>query len=138
MEMIIIWAVVIAVALVIEAFSTDFFSICFAGGGIVSLILAATGVDLYWQIGSFFVIAVLLVVFVRPLLKKAIIKKTIPTNMDMNLNKKVKLLEDVVEGRSTVKINGVVWNAVCETPLKKDDTVTIVNLDGNKIIVKGE
>lgn len=137
MEMIIIWAILVAVTLLVEFFTTDFFAVCFAVGGIVALILAACGLNLYFQIPFFIVITLLAIIFARPLLKKLVIKKTIPTNLDQNFGKQAKLLADVVDGTSSIKINDVVWTAVCDAPLKKGDLVTIESAEGNKIIVKG-
>lgn len=135
---IIIWAVLIAVALLVEFFTTDFFAVCFAVGGVVALILAVCGLNLYFQVPIFIAISLLALVLARPLLKKFLIKKTVPTNLDQNFGKQTKLLSDVVNGQSTIKINDVVWTAVCEdSNLKKDDLVVIERAEGNKVIVKG-
>ena len=75
--------------------------------------------------------------FARPLLQKWFIKKTVPTNHDVYFGKTTKLLADVVEGVSTIKLGDVIWTAVCDEPLKKDDVVEIIKTEGNKYIVKG-
>lgn len=138
MTEIIVWAVLIAVALLVEFFTTDFFAVCFSVGGVVALILAACGLNLYWQVPIFILSSLLALVGARPLLKKFLIKQTVPTNLDQNFGKQTKLLSDVVDGKSTIKINDVVWTAVCEDGnLKKDDVVMIERAEGNKVIVKG-
>ena len=135
---VVLWAVLVAVTLLAEFFTTDFCAACFSLGGLVALILAACGVSLYWQIPFFIVVSLLAIVFARPLLKKWLIKKTIPTNLDQYFGKQVKLLSDVVDGQSQIKINDVIWTAVCEpADLKKDNLVVIERAEGNKIIVKG-
>lgn len=135
--MIIIWAVLVAATLLFEFFTTDFFACCFSLGGIVALILAACNVNLYWQIPVFIVITLVALFGARPFLKKLFIKKTIPTNLDQYLGTTTKLLADVVDGKSTVKINDVVWTVVCADALKAGDSVTIEQPSGNKLIVKG-
>lgn len=135
---VIVWSVLVAVTLLVEFFTTDFFAACFSLGGLVALILAACGLNLYFQIPFFIVVSLLAIIFARPLLKKLLIKKTIPTNLDQNFGKQVKLLADVVDGQSQIKINDVIWTAVCEdAALKKGDVVVIERAEGNKIIVKG-
>lgn len=135
--MIIIWAVLIAATLLFEFFTTDFFACCFSLGGVVALILAACGANIYWQIPVFIVITLVALFGARPFLKRLLIKKTIPTNLDQHIGATTKLLTDVVDGKSTVKINDVVWTVVCEEDLKAGDKVIIEKPMGNKLVVKG-
>ncbi|MBQ7973976.1 MAG: NfeD family protein [Clostridia bacterium] len=134
--MITIWSVVIAATLLLEFFTVDFCSCCFSFAGVVALILAICGVDVTWQLAVFFVVACIAIIATRPLVKKLMKKPTIPTNIDQNFGKTTRLLADVVEGKSSIKINDVVWIAVCNADLKKDDLVSIERVEGNKMIVK--
>ena len=134
--MIITWAMVIAGTLLLEFFTVDFFACCFSLGGIISLVLAICKVDVVWQLLAFFVVTIVAICATRPLVKKLLKKPTEPTNVDQNFGKTTRLLADVVDGVSSIKINDVVWTAVCDTKLKKDDTVTIERVEGNKMIVK--
>ncbi len=134
--MIIIWSVVIAATLLLEFFTVDFFSCCFSLAAIIALILAACEVELVWQILTFFIVAIVAIIGTRPLVKKFLKKPAISTNVDQYFGKKVRLLADVVEGKSSIKINDVVWTAVCDAELKKDDFVTIERVEGNKMIVQ--
>ncbi len=134
--MIVIWAVVMAFTLLLEFFTVDFFASCFSLGGLVALILAACKVSIYWQVSIFFVVTILALCVGRPLLKRWIKKPTVPTNVDQNFGKKARLLADVVDGESSIKINDVVWKVACEVNLKQNDDVTIERVEGNKMIVK--
>ena len=134
--MIVIWAVVLAFTLLLEFFTVDFFACCFAAGAVVPLILAACGVNVYWQVGVFFVMTILALCAARPLLKRFIKRPTVPTNVDQNFGKTARLLGDVVEGQSSIKINDVVWTVACEVPLKQNDEVVIERVEGNKMIVR--
>ncbi len=134
--MIIIWSVVIATTLLLEFFTVDFLSCCFSFSGIVCLILAACGVDLIWQVLVFFVVSIIAICATRPLVKKFLHKPTVPTNLDQYFGKKVRLLADVVDGKTSLKINDVVWTALCEEALLKDAEVTIESVEGNKMVVK--
>ena len=133
----IVWAAVIAATLIIEFLTCDFAAICFGVAAIPTLILSAFEVGLEWQIPVYIITAVLLVSFIRPICKKFLVRKTIPTNVDANFGKKVKLLADVVEGASTVKLGDVIWTAACNETLKAGDVVEIIGAEGNKLTVKG-
>lgn len=134
---IIVWACIVAAALLVEFLTYDFSAICLAAAGILTLIVASLGVGLEWQIPAFIVASVLFIIFVRPLCKRFFIKKTIPTNMDAAIGKKVRLIDDTLDGVSAVKLGDVTWTVVCEDPLKKGEFVEIVRAEGNKLIVKG-
>ena len=134
--MIVVWAVVMALTLLLEFFTVDFFASCFSVGALVALILAACHVNIYWQVSVFFVVTVVALCTARPLLKRLIKKPTVPTNVDQNFGKKVRLLADVVDGESTIKINDVIWKVTCEANLKQNAEVMIERVEGNKMVVK--
>ncbi len=134
--MIVIWSIVIASTLLLEFFTVDFCACCFSLGAVVALILTACGVELTWQILAFFVVAIIAILSTRPLVKKLLKKPAVSTNVDKYFGQKVRLLADVVEGKSSIKINDVVWTAVCDAELKQNDFVTIERVECNKMIVK--
>ena len=134
--MIIVWAVVIATTLLLEFFTVDFFACCFSLGALVSLILAILGVDIVWQLIAFFAVSIVAICATRPLVKRFMKKPAIPTNIDQNFGKTTRLLADVVDGKSSIKINDVVWTAACDAELKQGDLVAIERVEGNKMIVK--
>ena len=134
--LIILWSMVIAGTLLLEFFTVDFFACCFSLGALVSLILAICEVDVVWQLVVFFAVTIVAICATRPLVKKLMKKPTVPTNVDQNFGKTARLLADVVDGVSSIKINDVVWTAVCDAELKKNDTVSIVRVEGNKMIVE--
>jgi len=135
-NMVIVWAIVIAVALLIEFVTYEFYSTWFAGGGLVAMVLAAVDVNLEWQIIVFVVVSLAMLLSMRPFVKKFIRTESVPTNADSNIGKVVKLASAVVEGKGTIKINDVVWTAVCQETLKEGDEVVITEISGNKYIVK--
>ena len=78
--LIILWIVVFAAALIIEAASFALVSIWFAAGALGALIAAAVGAPFWVQLIIFGILAGLLLIFTRPLLKKLFPHKFIPTN----------------------------------------------------------
>ena len=134
--MIVTWAVIIAVTLLLEFFTVDFFACCFSLGAAVALILTACNLNIYWQVGIFFLVTIAALCVTRPLVKRFLRKPTVPTNVDQNFGKTAHLLDDVVDGRSSIKINDVIWQVTCDTALKKGDLVIIQSVNGNKMEVK--
>lgn len=135
-SMVIIWAAVMAFTLLLEFFTVDFFACCFAVGAVIPLILAACKVSLYIQVPVYFVVTIVALCAARPLLKRWLKKPTVPTNVDQNFGKTARLLADVVDGQSSIKINDVVWTVACTAALKQNDEVTIEGVEGNKMVVK--
>jgi len=134
--MIVIWAMIMAFTLLLEFFTVDFFACCFSLGGLVALILAACGLNVYWQVGVFFVVAIIALCAARPFLKRLVKKPTVATNIDQYFGKKARLLYDVIDGVSSIKLNDVIWKVSCETALKRNDEVVIERVEGNRMIVK--
>ena len=134
--MIIIWAVVVAAAFMAEFLYVHLVSAWFAVGGIAALISAAFDLFWPWQILLFAVVSLAFLLGLRPFASKLLKTKTIPTNADEHIGKKYKLLKDVVEGRSEIKIHDIIWTVVCDTELKQGASVEVTEISGNKYIVK--
>ena len=135
MIMYIVWSCVIALALLIEFLTFDLITIWFAGGGIIALILAACGVLWMYQLAAFFVVSLICILLLRNIFKKYIHIKTTPTNIDVNIGHRARLLSDVIDGKSEIKINDIFWTVVCEQDLKAGETVEITGINGNKFSV---
>lgn len=145
MDWIIIWACVIALAIIIEIESFSLVSAWFVGGGAIALILAMFDewTTITWagwmvQVIVFVVVSLGLLLGCRPFTKKFLTKSpTVPTNADMNIGRKFKLLGDVKGGRSTVEINDVIWTVQVDGEYKAGDFVILKEISGNKYIAEG-
>ena len=137
--MTIVWAVVIAVAFIIEFLSYGLVSIFFFPAALISLVLAAVGVGLEWQVIVFVVSSLVFVLAFRPIVKKYLIRDTVHTNItDINIGKRVRLTGPVKDGESTIEINGVTWTAkVVEGGEPAEGTlVEIIGASSNEFRVK--
>ena len=135
--MIVVWAVVIGAALLIEFLTYSFVSAWFAVGGFAAIITAPLGLYWPWQILVFVCVSFLFLLSMRPLVKRFVKVKTQPTNLDMFIGRKYKLLKDVENGKSEIQINDIIWTVKCDDQMKKGDTVEILDMEGNKYIVGG-
>ena len=66
-NMVLTWAVIIAVLLLIEALTQGLTTIWFAAGGLAALLTAALGLDLWIQIGVFAGVSLLMLLLTRPI-----------------------------------------------------------------------
>ena len=135
-----IWLGVIVVALVVEFMTVSMSSLWFALGGIVSLILAAFGVGLVWQIVAFSIISFVCLLSLRKVTLKFLYRnKELKTNTNAMIGKQYFLIDEINEHQSgTIKVDGVVWSckAVDNSDIKAGSKVEIKQVLGNKLLVE--
>jgi len=136
--MLIIWAIVIAASLMVEFIVPCFVSVWFSAGGIAALITLAARGPWWLQLLLFFVVSLAFLLALRPLVKKFVKTRTTPTNLDANIGKIVKLLKDVKDDRSEIKLDDILWTVACKDDLSAGTLVTITGMEGNKYIVQKE
>ena len=93
--MVIVWLIVFAAALVVEASTSALVSIWFAVGALGAVFAAALGANLIVQLVVFALLAGILLVFTRPLLKKLFPNKFIPTNSELEIGKTAVVIETI-------------------------------------------
>lgn len=139
--MIWIWAIVVALALVVEFSTPDMVSIWFAVGGLVALILAACSVPIWIQTVSFVVVSFALLLTLRKVVSRLLAVKDEKTNADAMLGQTFILLEGITKDKpGKLKISGVEWTAILhdDTELVAGQRVIVLEIKGNKLVVKGE
>lgn len=138
--MVILWIVVFAAALIIEAASFALVSIWFAAGALGALIAAAVGAPFWLQLIIFGILAGLLLIFTRPLLKKLFPNKFIPTNSELEVGKTAVVIEDIDNetGSGRAKLGGVNWAAVSADgeKISAGETVTVKEIRSAKLVVE--
>ena len=112
--MYILWIIVMIAAVLVEVASFALLSIWFAVGALAALIAAILGAGTGVQIGVFLGVSVILLAATRPLLKKFMPGKYIPTNGELDLGKTAVVIEkiDGMTGTGRVRLEGVDWGAV--------------------------
>ena len=139
--MIWIWLGIFVLSVIIEAVEPDLVSIWFAAGALLAIILSIIpGVPFWVEIIVFLVVSFVLIFAIRPLAKKYLYKKEIKTNIEEKIGEKcvvIKAINELAHGE--VKLNGVIWTAVARNKkevFEEQSVVTIVGIDGNKLIVE--
>ena len=136
----VIWLIVALVLAGAEALTGDMFMLMLSGGA-----LAAAGSS--WLLGLpiwtdgavFLVVSVLLLVLVRPALRRHLTPaKGLPTGVQALEGKNALVLDRVARDEGQVKLDGQVWTA---RPMNEGDVfepgerVTVVHIDGATAVV---
>ncbi|MCL2107133.1 MAG: NfeD family protein [Oscillospiraceae bacterium] len=109
----IIWLVLMLAALALETLSLQLFSIWFALGALVSLIVSLVMPEPFWPQPLLFVLVTLVsLLATRPLVRR-LSRGYQPSNADRYVGKTGLVLEEINNARGTgqVKVEGSVWSA---------------------------
>ncbi len=138
------WLIILVVMLFIELSTWGLTTIWFAGGSLTALLVSLCGGGITLQIALFFIVSLVLLIFTRPIAVKVLMKKRVATNADSLIGAEAVVIEaiDNLNSKGAVKIRGQEWTARSEgdTPVEKGETVSVLRIDGVKLIVqrKGE
>jgi len=110
-----------------------------AGAWVTALVCAITDISLNWQIFIFLIASLLGLVLLRRYLKKRFFSKTDKETEDQLeefIGKKARAIDDFKDGSGKVEFKGTRWSALCDTPVKKGDWVTIQSKESLIFTVK--
>ena len=109
----IIWLALLLLFLFMEANTVSLVSIWFAGGALTALIASLLGAELWLQVLLFVAVTGLMLLLLRPFLRKYITPKQTKTNLDAIIGSKGMVLEtvdnDLAQGK--VKLGAMEWTA---------------------------
>ena len=135
------WLIAVVVFLVVEAIVPGLVSIWFAAGALAALLAALFHAPFWLQVVWFLVVSVAALALTRPLAKKYVNARTMPTNADRILGKDcvVKETVDNLNGTGAVAVDGKVWTArmadESETA-RPGEIVVALRIEGVKLIVE--
>lgn len=135
-----IWLAVAVVSALLEFATMQMVSIWFTFASIVAIILALCGVVWWVQVLVFCVLALVLLLALRKFSLKYLLKNNnSTTNVDSVVGTEHKLQQSISpDNAGALKINGVVWTAVCEdesASIEAGNQVRVVKVNGNKLVV---
>ena len=110
---VVIWMLVIITSVAIEALTLDLSALWFAVGGLAALILASFDAAMMPQLIVFTVVSALLLILVRPFVRKFLKTKEVHTNADRILGEEavVTLEIDNAAMQGEIKLMGQFWSA---------------------------
>ena len=135
----IIWLILLACFLVVEAITVGLTTIWFAGGALVAAIASGLGVLIQWVL--FLVISLVLLIFTRPLAVRYMNKGVPKTNVNSLIGERAVVIQKInnLEQTGQVRINDIEWMARTssdEVTIPEHAIVTIEDVQGVKLIVK--
>jgi membrane protein implicated in regulation of membrane protease activity len=110
----IVWAALILIFLIIEVATVDFYFLMVAAGSVGGLVADLFGAPWWAQVIIAAVLALILIFFVRPAIKRALRRgaDNTPTNVEALLGLSGIVTTPFVEGQGHVKLaNGETWTA---------------------------
>lgn len=135
-----IWLAAFVAFTGIEAATMALTTIWFAGGALAAFVLALLGAGKYIQVGAFFLVSLVLLIFTRPFALRYVNKNTVKTNVEGIVGKKARITaavnNDMAEG--TAVVAGQEWTARSAdgSPIEVGTMVTVEAVSGVKLIVR--
>lgn len=135
------WAGLALLMLIAEIFVPGFFLFCLGIGCIAGSVAAGLGFEAPVQLIAFSAFSLLAFFTVRPILMKRFWKEDgVRTNMDALVGQRGRVSQDFEPGLrlGRVSVAGDDWRAesITDTPLHVGDTIEVVRVDSNTLIVK--
>lgn len=135
------WLGALILFIIIEIATTSLTTIWFAGGSLAAFLANVLNAPLWLQIVLFIVVSLVLLIFTRPIMLKAMKSGELKTNVDSLIGKQAKVTENIsnIDDTGTAVVNGQEWtarNVVLGEVIEAGEIVEIVEISGVKLIVK--
>ena len=136
---IIFWSVLLVVGIAAELATQQLVSIWFAAGSLGALIAASASASVTIQLVIFAVLSLLLLIFTRPIVRKALSFGIKDTNAKLDIGKLAVVIQEInpEKGTGRVRLGDADWMAVSapELVIPAGTTVRVEQIDGAKLIV---
>ena len=137
----IFWIAALILFVVVEAVTVGLASIWFAIGALAALICALLHGPVWLQVVWFLAVSLATLILTRPMVKKYMKGKVVPTNADRNIGRTAAVTEriDNLAGTGAVKVDGVTWTARSadeNQTIEAGAMVTVREIRGVKLVVE--
>lgn len=140
MPMWVIWLILCGVFLLVEIFTVTFLMFWPGIGAFLAFITSLLTPNVTIQIAVFAISSTLMIIFMKPLVKKLFKTTDVPMNKNALVGKKGIVIKEIdnINSKGQVKINGELWSAksINNTIIPEKEYVTIESVEGVKLIVK--
>ena len=135
----IVWLCLIILFLLIEASTVCLVSIWFACGSLVAMLVSFLGGNYLWQLFLFIFTSALLLLLLRPLVRRYSTPKLHRTNVDSVIGSQGYVTQEInnEEAAGQVKLGAMYWTArsTSGAPIAKDMLVQADRIEGVKVFV---
>ncbi|MBQ8568981.1 MAG: NfeD family protein [Oscillospiraceae bacterium] len=134
---VVLWLIALVIFIIAEAATMTLVSVWFAVGSLGAVIAAAAGANLLVQFIVFVALSALMLVFTRPMIKKLLPNRYIPTNSELDIGKEALVISRVDRNKGRVRLDGIDWNAVSDNGgvIEEGSSVTVISRQGNTLTV---
>ena len=137
----IFWIAALIFFIIVEAVTVGLASIWFAIGAVAALICALLHGPVGLQVVWFLAVSVATLILTRPLVKKYVNSRAVPTNADRNIGRTATVTEriDNLAGTGAVKVDSLTWTARSvsdQQTIEVGALVTIREIRGVKLVVE--
>lgn len=137
-----IWLILCGIFLIAEIFTVSFLLFWPGIGAFFAFIANILGFNIIVQIGVFTISTALMIIFMKPILKKLFKTKDVPMNSNAMIGKQALVIKEIdnLNSKGQVKINGELWSAISEDDkvIPENSMVEITGINGVKLKVKGK
>lgn len=135
----ILWLALLVLFIVAEASTVSVVSLWFAAGALVALVAAMLGAQMWLQAVLFAAVSAVLLLSLRPLVRKHFTPKLTRTNVDALIGTEglVTVAIDNIQGTGQVKLGSVEWTARSTDgqPIAVGTRIKVDRIEGVKAIV---
>ncbi len=135
-----LWLIACGVFLLVEIFTISFLMFWPGIGAFLAFLAAVMGASFPVQLGVFAISTTIMILFMKPLVKKLFKTKDVSMNNKSIVGKTGIVIKDIEPFESTgqVKVSGELWSAFTDEAkvIKEGTEVTIEDLEGVKLKVK--
>lgn len=135
----ILWLVLLVVFLMAEASTVTMISLWFAAGSLVAMVISFLHGAFWLQVTAFTVVSAILLIALRPLVRKYVTPKITKTNVDSVIGSTglVTIAIDNVSAVGQVKLGAMVWTARSTSgePIAEGTLIRVDRIEGVKAFV---
>ena len=135
----VIWLILLVLFLMAEAATVTLVSLWFAFGALAALITSLLGGSPVWQVSIFLAVSSVLLLALRPLVRRYITPRLSPTNVDSVIGTQGHVTQaiDNDSAQGQVKLDAMVWTARSTSgrPIPQDTLVRVDRIEGVKVFV---
>lgn len=136
---VVIWLAIAAAMIIVEIATLGLTSIWFAGGALVSAVVACFNDNWLIQLIVFAIVSLVLLLFTKPIAQKRLMKEPEKTNVEGLIGEKAYVTEEInnIKSKGAVKLKGLEWSARSENDeiIGADTEVVVKAISGVKLIV---
>lgn len=135
----IIWFLLMVLFIVVEANTVAVVSAWFAAGALVAMLVSILGGQLWLQVVLFFAVSAVLLLSLRPMVRKYFTPKLVKTNVDSVIGVRGPVTEriDNLASCGQVKLGAMVWTARSTSgqPIEVGTVIRVDRVEGVKVFV---